>query len=201
MRLEEFPGSYQEGLAYAQAVLDSLIAEWGLELTLKTNGRLKTTYGYWWVKEKDAPTIATYCLIDRPAAVILDTVAHEYAHAVDYSLRGRTDHSPVWREVAELCGAKPRAASSVEEQVEMASQGSLQGKEDIVNDQTMGVPTIYFREKHDSFERTLKWLEQREMEPVNKVTMLAILHEARAYAKCLVLEADKWIEVLESEIE
>jgi predicted SprT family Zn-dependent metalloprotease len=118
MLLEELASSYQEGLAYAQSVLDELIDEWGLELTLQPNGRLKSTLGYWWEKEKDRLTIATYCLIDRPGAQILDTVAHEYAHALDFALRGQTDHSPAWREVALLCGARPRARSSTNEVLE-----------------------------------------------------------------------------------
>ncbi len=118
MRPEEFPVNYQKGLAWAQDALNELMDEWGLELTLKSNGRLKKTLGYWWALEPRQLTIATFALIDRPFGVIVDTVAHEYAHALDYALRGKTDHSPAWREVAMACGARPRASSSTSESVE-----------------------------------------------------------------------------------
>lgn len=39
----------------------------------------------------------------------LDVVRHEAAHAVDYFRRGTSDHSPVWRHVARMVGAKDRA--------------------------------------------------------------------------------------------
>ncbi len=117
MLLEEFASSYQEGLAYAQSVLDELVDEWGLELTLTPNGQLKSTLGYYY-HGSDNIVIATYAIIDRPGAVILDVVRHEFAHALDYKLHGTTDHSPRWREVALACGARPRANGTTEQRVE-----------------------------------------------------------------------------------
>jgi len=39
----------------------------------------------------------------------IDTLLHELAHVVDFILRGRSDHSKVWKYIAKVVGATPTA--------------------------------------------------------------------------------------------
>ena len=39
--------------------------------------------------------------------VWLDTIKHEIAHAIDFEIRGRSDHSIIWKRIAKQVGAMP----------------------------------------------------------------------------------------------
>lgn len=41
-----------------------------------------------------------------------DTILHEIAHAIDYEIRGTSDHSEIWKSIAVQVGAKPERTTS-----------------------------------------------------------------------------------------
>lgn len=50
--------------------------------------------------------------------MIVDTMLHEIAHAMDYCIRGKSNHDGHWRKIAKELGANPRATSKVPLQVD-----------------------------------------------------------------------------------
>ncbi len=40
-------------------------------------------------------------------SIMEDVVRHEIAHAIDYEIRGESDHGPVWKAIARRVGADP----------------------------------------------------------------------------------------------
>lgn len=49
--------------------------------------------------------------------IIDDTIRHEISHALDYEIRGTTDHGPEWKDLARRCGADPERTSDLPEEV------------------------------------------------------------------------------------
>jgi predicted SprT family Zn-dependent metalloprotease len=72
----------------------------------------KRRLGACWCKSKMISLSGFYtdlAILDR----IEEVIRHEIAHAIDWEVRGETDHGPEWKRMAIACGAKPTRLADI----------------------------------------------------------------------------------------
>lgn len=97
-----------------------LDAEWGVDpgrIHSKINGRLRAVYGHCKLFIGSAEVNIALLMQDMPEEAILDTVRHEYAHALAWFYDKERGHGKAWKEWAEALGALPSASNTVEDKV------------------------------------------------------------------------------------
>ena len=81
----------------------SFLKDWVVNLD---NGKRRA--GVCKLNEKEI-CISKHHLENNSSAVVLDTLLHEFAHAIAYEIYAETGHGQKWKEFAILLGATPKA--------------------------------------------------------------------------------------------
>lgn len=94
------------------------------DLLLRKHGwsagvRERKNSSFGWADNRDRKVIINWHLHKNSTeSMIVDTMLHEIAHAVDFCNRGRSDHSAHWKAIAEEIGAIPKSVSKAAISVE-----------------------------------------------------------------------------------
>ena len=93
-------------------LLSKLSDEWGVDkIPVEFSGRLKNTLGriHWngITKKASKFVFSKNHIRNSDRDVVENTVRHEFAHLLDLTLRGTTDHTPEWQKCALAVNADP----------------------------------------------------------------------------------------------
>jgi len=108
----------QEVKNYATEMLNKIWTVDGVKYNLSLEGwafgfhNSKRALGKCWRNTRQI-TISSFLLGDMTYEILDNTLKHEIAHAIDYAMRGTSDHSWAWKRVARQVGCDAERTAEV----------------------------------------------------------------------------------------